>query len=322
MGPQSPAGLANDWAWNEQFIATDKEIYGKIDGHWDFAENGLKSSISAPMADHTRQVDGWDRGCTLGANGACWTAPAMPFSAANPSSYPGGFSAGGLGIPGLLIPIAGNPNAVENVLNGINDGVHGPVSSIVQPQNYYWMGSFKINEKDTEGYVMANLGQDWWHGNVGVRIADTRETPHANISDPPPPSVPPAPPNPCRVGDITTSAFGCYYVTSKTYDYLDVLPSANFTFDLKKNLLLRLSAAETMSRPDFSALGGTVSLTDLTDVGSGGNPALKPIKAAVYDAALEYVLRPDLGRRRQRVPRRSAVLCDLRGFLERLTTTS
>ena len=288
VGPQSSAGLANDWAWNEQFISVDKETYGKIDGHWDFAENGLKSvDFGVRMADHTRQVDGWDRGCSLGANDACWTAPAMPFSAVNPSSYPGGFSAGGLGIPGLLIPIAGNPNAVENVINGISDGVHGPVSSIVQPQNYYWMGAFKVNEKDTEGYVMANLGQDWWHGNVGVRIADTKETPHANISDP---TATPAHPN--NPGDIFTSAFGPYYATNTTYNYLDVLPSANFTFDLQKNLLLRLSAAETMSRPDFSALGGTVSLTDLTDTGSGGNPALKPIKAAVYDAALEYYYGP------------------------------
>ena len=37
-----------------------------------------------------------------------------------------------------------------------------------------------------------------------------------------------------------------------------------------------------MSRPDYSALGATVSLTDLTLTGSGGNADLKPVKAAVY----------------------------------------
>ena len=55
----------------------------------------------------------------------------MPFSATNPQPYPSGFNAGALGIPGLLIPIAGNPSTIVNILNSITDGVHGPLSSIV-----------------------------------------------------------------------------------------------------------------------------------------------------------------------------------------------
>ena len=47
-----------------------------------------------------------------------------------------------------------------------------------------------------------------------------------------------------------------------------------------------------MSRPDYSALGAAVSLTDLTLTGNGGNPNLKPIRAAVYDAALEWYYAP------------------------------
>jgi iron complex outermembrane receptor protein len=167
---------------------------------------------------------------------------------------------------------------VAGVLNGITDGVHGPASAIMQAQNYYWMGSFKVHEIDTEGSVMANLAGDNWRGNVGVRIADTKETPNANVADP----------LGTHPGDITTSAYGDYYVTNTTHDYLDVLPSLNLTYNLQKNLLLRFSAAETMSRPDFSALGGTVSLTDLTQTGSGGNSNLKPVKAAVYDVGVEY----------------------------------
>ncbi len=92
--------------------------------------------------------------------------------------------------------------------------------------------------------------------------------------------------------DITTSAYGDYYVNKVDHNYLDFLPSVNFTFDIQKNLLLRVSAAETMSRPDFSALGGTVSLTDTILTGNGGNPNLKPIKAAVFDGALEWYYAP------------------------------
>ncbi len=148
------------------------------------------------------------------------------------------------------------------------------------------MGSFKVHEVDTEGYVMAHFGGDWWHGNAGVRIVDTKETPNASNVVSPSAAQDTGPEIPRR------SAYGCYYVTNTTYDYLDVLPSMNLTFDLQKNLLLRLSAAETMSRPDYSALGGTVSLTDLTLTGNGGNTQLKPVKAAVYDVALEYYYGP------------------------------
>jgi iron complex outermembrane receptor protein len=205
----------------------------------------------------------------------------MPFSATNPTPYPSGFNAGALGIPGLLIPIAGNPHTIVNILNSINDGVHGPLSSIVTPQNYYWPGSFKVQESDYAGYVMAHVGGDGWRGNFGVRLVETQENAFVNI-----------PVGPGTGGAYTSSAFGPYVVDHVKHNYFTPLPSANLTFDLQKNLLLRFSAAETMARPDYSALGGTVTLTDLTLTGNGGNPDLKPITAAVYDAALEWYYGP------------------------------
>ncbi|QUD88569.1 TonB-dependent receptor [Phenylobacterium montanum] len=283
IDPQNPAGLANDWAWNETFRSQDKEVYGKVDADWEVAHGPFKAVLAGVRAaEHTRQVDGWDRGCTLGANGQCWSSPTMPFSAVNPTTYGHGYSGGELGIPGLLIPIAGDPGAVENALNSITDGVHGPISSIRQAQNYYWMGSFKVQERDIAGYAMAKVGGEGWRGNVGVRIVDTEENAYVNS------------PSQLSAGAplITTSAYGNYYLNHVQHDYLDILPSVNFTFDLRSNLLLRLSAAETMSRPDYSALGGTVSLNDLTLTGNGGNANLKPIKAAVYDAALEWYYQP------------------------------
>jgi len=277
--PSSPAGLANDWAWNEAFFSKDKEIYGQFDGEYDLDAGVFKDiTFGFHAAQHTRQVDGWDRGCSLGANGECWTSPAMPFSATNPVPYPSGFNAGNLGIPGLLIPIAGQPSTIVNILNSINDGVHGPLSSIIQPQNYYWMGAFKVQENDYSGYLMTHLSGDGWRGNVGLRLADTQENAYVNT--------------PGGANPITTSAFGPYTVDHVQHNYLDPLPSANFTFDLQKDVLLRLSAAETMARPDYSALGATFSLTDLTHVGNGGNANLKPIKSANFDAALEWYYEP------------------------------
>ncbi|HEY2179709.1 MAG TPA: TonB-dependent receptor, partial [Caulobacteraceae bacterium] len=283
INPQSPNGLADDWSWNARFLSVDQEYYAKADASWDIS-NGIFKDVDFGVhyANHRRQVDGWDRGCTLGANNACFGSPTMPFANTNPTPYPNGFNAGALGIPGLLIPIGGDPGAIAQIINAIPGGVRGPISAIVQPLNYLWTGAFKVQETDIAGYIMAHVGGERWRGNLGVRIVDTDENDFVNS---PNALVPGSP-------EITTSAYGNYFVNHVTHNYLDFLPSANFTFDLQKNLLLRLSAAETMARPDFSSLGGTVSLNDLLQVGSGGNANLKPVKGEVYDASLEYYYGP------------------------------
>ena len=46
-----------------------------------------------------------------------------------------------------------------------------------------------------------------------------------------------------------------------------MLPSANLKLDLTHDLIARFAAAETMTRPDYSALGG---FTNLTPPGNAG----------------------------------------------------
>jgi iron complex outermembrane receptor protein len=283
FNPASPTGLSNDFAINETFTALDKELYGKVDG--DFAwNNGVFKDVLFGFrgADHTRQVDGYDRGCTLGADGQCYTPGLQPFSSINPTLYPSGYSASALGIPGLLIPLVGNANSIASIVNNIQNPFRGNLGHTVQPANYYWPGSFKVTERDLSAYLMAKVGGEGWRGNFGVRVVDTQQDAYVNVSDP----------SGTNPADITTSAYGPYVRTDVAQHYTDVLPSLNLTFDLKTDLFLRVSAAETLSRPDFSALGGTVSLTDTNLTGSGGNPNLKPVKAAVYDAALEWYYGP------------------------------
>lgn len=283
--PQSPAGLSNDWAWNVVLQSVDSELYGKFDGEYDLGSGPFKDILfGAHVSDHTRNVTAWDRGCTLGANGACYGSPTMPFSATDPTSYPSGFNAGALGIPGLLIPLAGNPSVIDQIIDAIPGGIRGPASAIKQPQNFYFPYAFKVQETDASGYVMARFSGDSWRGNLGVRIADTDENSFVN--------APTIATNAVSSQEVTSSAFGDYYINHIQHNYLDVLPSANFTYDVQQNLFFRLSAAETMSRPDYSALGGPVSLTDLNLTGNGGNANLKPITAVVVDGALEWYYRP------------------------------
>jgi iron complex outermembrane receptor protein len=287
INPANTAGVSNDFAINETFQSIDHEFYGKVDGSYDIGDGPIKKvDFGVRIADHERKVVGWDRGCTLGANGDCYGAGLLNFSAVNPSLYPSGFNAGTLGIPGLLVPLAGNPQTITDVINNIKNPFRGPIANIVQPANEYWPGEFKVKETDVEGYALAHVGGDKWRGNFGLRVVSTKEDAFVNV----PVTCTPggAGATACAPNVITTSAYGPFLISEVKHTYVDFLPSLNLTFDLGNKVLLRIAAAETMSRPDFSALGGTVSLTDTNFTGSGGNPNLKPIKAAVFDGSLEW----------------------------------
>ena len=292
INPASPAGVSNDFAINETFQSIDKELYGKLDASYEIGDGPIKKvDFGARIAAHERKVVGFDRGCTLGANGQCYGAGLLNYSAVNPTLYPSGFNANTLGIPGLLIPLGGDPQTITNVINAITNPFRGPISTTVQPANEYWPGEFKVKETDIEGYVLAHVGGDKWRGNIGLRVASTKESAFVNV----PVTCDPAAvagATKCAPGVVTTSAYGPFLIQDVQHTYVDFLPSINLTFDLGSKLLLRVAAAETMSRPDFSALGGTVSLTDTNFTGSGGNPNLKPIKATVFDGSLEYYYGP------------------------------
>ena len=79
--------------------------------------------------------------------------------------------------------------------------------------------------------------------------------------------------------------------------YNDYLPSANLRLELSKDLVARFALSRTMTRPDFSSLVGTFTLTPPAakggvGSGSGGNPDLKPITSNNFDASLEYYFAP------------------------------
>jgi iron complex outermembrane receptor protein len=94
-------------------------------------------------------------------------------------------------------------------------------------------------------------------------------------------------------GAITTSAFGPFIPTYTKHGYNDVLPSANLKIDVTPDLVARFAAAETMTRADYSALGGFTSLSPpgapgQTGGGTTGNPDLKPIRSTNLDAGVEW----------------------------------
>jgi len=163
--------------------------------------------------------------------------------------------------------------------------------------------TYSVKENDAAGYLQLNFTGDRWSGNVGVRYVNTRETiGYASTNaDPLATSVSGpllAAPNPAQPYDPVTNPYSAfagtagYYQNTYKHSYGNFLPSGNLKFDLTKDLVARAAVSQTMTRPDYSALAGSVSANDLTHQGSGGNPQLRPIVSTNFDTELEWYFAP------------------------------
>ncbi|MGR4863639.1 TonB-dependent receptor [Caulobacter sp. LARHSG274] len=142
---------------------------------------------------------------------------------------------------------------------------------------------FSDVEKTIAGYVQSKIGGDLgsvpWSGVVGLRLVRTDQTLGGNNVD-------------------TATSVLVYTPTSQKNSSVDLLPSANFKFNLRPDLIARLSVGRTVTRPDFAQLNPGVSLSTVVSnttflSGSGGNPKLKPVKSDSVDAALEWYFAAD-----------------------------
>jgi iron complex outermembrane recepter protein len=264
LNPASPAQFYTDYAFGSITHEIDEETYGQIDGLLKL-DSGVFQSLKfgARFAEHERdQQYPENNGCPdCGVTG--------PNPAYSGGAYPSNFGSA-LGGSGYPTNIYTNSNAEIQAFDALYLS-HGP-------SRFYWPGTFEVKEGDAALYAMANVGGDGWSGNFGVRAAHTANTNYVNVGG--------------GADPITTSLFGPYTPTAYKNNYLDFLPSANLKFDLTNNLVLHFSAAQTMARPDYSALGAAISLTDLNNTGSGGNPTLRPIRSTNYDTTLEWYYAP------------------------------
>ena len=279
--PSSFTGTSLDWIFGASPASTkDEEKYAQVDGDWGF-DKGMFSSIKfgGRWAEHKRET----HQVAQGPNFALDPFAAANLPAWNGETYPSNFGdrLGGGNFP--RTPWMLTPGELER---------WGDLYSNRNPlERQFWPGEFSMKEKVGAAYIMANFEGPGWSGNAGVRVVKTTEEVIVNVAIPgsvcaalaPCPQVP---------GAITTSAFGSFYKNLVKNDYNDVLPSANVKFDLADKLVGRLAAARTMARPDYSALGGSITADDTTHTGNGGNPNLKPIRSTNLDATLEYYYAP------------------------------
>ncbi|WP_026353789.1 TonB-dependent receptor [Woodsholea maritima] len=274
IDPNSAAdaqALALGWASLENVSNTDDEFFAYGDVTHEFSEGPFSNiQVGAKYAKHDRDVDfiaGRANYLIGGANVAeCGNSTCSLATVYTGQSTPSDFLDGIGGSGTLNAYLLADPGAIRSIYDQAN------VFHFLNPGS-----SFGITEEIKAAYVMTEFNVDRIRGNIGVRYVNTEHTVMSyNVGVPA--GTPGAFDNP----------FG---PSARTYDsrsYDDILPSANFVFDLNEDMVLRASASRVMARPDYNQLTGAVSLTDSLLVGSGGNPELDPFRATAFDFGFEW----------------------------------
>jgi TonB-dependent receptor len=144
------------------------------------------------------------------------------------------------------------------------------------------LGIYDMSEETGAGYIMGEFrteGALSLDGNVGLRLVQTNLNVNGNQPV------------------YTQSVGGAFVQTgiapiNLDNEYLSVLPSANVRIGIADGLQLRLAAAKTLTRPDFSQLAPSLTLVPGQQAGSSGNPGLRPLRSDQFDASLEYYASP------------------------------
>ncbi|HTD05179.1 TonB-dependent receptor [Undibacterium sp.] len=262
--PNVPGSTA--WAGGGEAQSIDKETYVQADGELKLDKGVFESvKFGARFTDHKRSAEHplETRPGPLGFSnpGPVWTG----------QMYPSDFGSN----------LGGSLSSNYFKYDGAALGAWGAVPGnrlLDYTIRHNWTDEFKVQEKTSALYAMANIGGDKWSGNFGVRGIQTKQTTIVNLA---------GGPNP-----IVGSAFGPYTPTTFDRTYNDVLPSANIKFDVRPDLVVRAAVAKTIARPDYSALGGSVSLNDDALSGSGGNVNLDPVRSNNFDLGAEWYFAP------------------------------
>ena len=267
IDPRNPKAMDFDFASLHHITNDDKEAYAYADGERFVNAGALKSvKFGLKYTDHKRNTDfqattygGFFLPLSAtGCNGHVCTA--ADFAAGlTPGDFLRNIAAGGT----LTSYWSVNRGVVESILSNSFNGTRIPNPPEV----------FSVEEKVGGGFAMANLKAAGWKGNVGLRVVRTGQTSTGNIVG--------------GAGEIQ-NAFGNFTHVSSNRSYWDYLPSANFSRDLKPDLVLRLAAARTMARPDFTDVSPRVTLNPGALTGQGGDPNIDPFRANQADASLEW----------------------------------
>jgi iron complex outermembrane receptor protein len=195
----------------------------------------------------------------------------------------GGDPFGAATMPGTATTMAGNSGIM--VASWDPRGSLGSIYELANKvdadiYNKFW----DVKERVATTYFMGELDGELfglsYRGNVGLQAIHTEQTGGGYNID--------------RSRCVGSTAQSCPAMrVTQTDKYWDVLPSANVSFDLKNDQLLRFGLAKVVSRANLDDLraGQNFSLASSGPFqilsGSGGNPELKPFRAKAFDVSYE-----------------------------------
>jgi iron complex outermembrane receptor protein len=265
-GDSSPTGVTGFGTWgNQQVTALDSEDWIDLGFRQDMDAGVLRSlEFGARYADHEREA----RSPEGASPGDIWS----DLQNGATDAYPGDFASDIGGTfprqlwyftPGALrSAILANSTWLAN-----DDGPTG---------RHNYGGEWKVTEKNLAAFAQANFGNDKWSGNVGLRYVniDQQINSYQAVGSP-------------ANADVS-SLFGNWIYQNTDNERNKVLPSANLKFRMTDDVVLRFAASQTMTLPDYSALGASSWGSDLNKTGGGGNPNLKPVVSTNFDANVEW----------------------------------
>jgi iron complex outermembrane receptor protein len=273
----TPTNATLDWIFGYQNVnVKDDEQWAQVDGAYSFTDGPFTElKFGLRWTDHERSLDG------VIAQGPNWA-----FDPFNPAHYPQGYE----NYPGDYADgIGGNfPRDVwyytPGQLGDFNDAGanRDPIS------RHYYPAEYALDESNRAGYLQLDFESGRWSGNFGLRyvVTDEHVTSNQDLGFGPHPD-----------DAIIGSAFGNYIPVDFDNTYHDLLPSFNAKFDVNDKLVWRFAASKTMTRADYSALAGNLSLSPPANQGEQGqgsasNPNLKPVRSTNFDTSLEWYFAP------------------------------
>ena len=277
-----PGGVAVPFGWifgDQNIDVQDSETWAKLDGTFKMNDGPWSDLKAGARFDkHDRTSFG-----VIGQGPSALASSPATFASIYPTTYghyPSSYDTLGGSLPSNIWLWSDAQLAAYNSPANVN---RDPASRI----DYNSM--FGVYEKDSAAYVQADFKGENWSANVGLRYVRTDEDVLTFTS---------ADANTPGAAASAFSGTGYYVGIHTKNTYNNVLPSANLKIDVAPDLVARFAAAETMTRADYSALGGALTLSppvlappgqfQPSGGGSGGNPNLKPIESDNFDAGLEW----------------------------------
>ncbi|MFD1215029.1 TonB-dependent receptor [Microbulbifer celer] len=263
LDPQDPAALDNFSPVSRDWIRAmeNREYYGQLDFHRTLESDWIQR-LAFGLKLRDLQVENHLTTGTIDTESDAWkTLKNLGLDAVNGPLSPT-LSTANANASTLTRYILTDPQHLQSVIHPLY--AEGAMSYAYDPSAY-----FAIGEQSLAGYVSADFERGPWHGDIGLRVVQTRQVARAyqpDISDDPQ-SLP---------------------MNRVENHYRDALPNLNLRYQLNDQLMARAAVAKVMARPNFKDLTPNIIIEPTSGYGTAGNPQLDPYRADQLDLGLEW----------------------------------